>query len=271
MNREPRFFWKPMAGALVILIGLDGVFGAGPGRTEACALSPYHGGLTFPLENVDGRWVCRLQEVIDNPTIETTVGPLRAAMSDTMYLYLLDRPPFAAWLINRLGLGVYKSETKGPDRFWGDDGEGTSGIVQLVYQDPTSRIYFLEGSHDSRLLPTLTGKAVVLLRMNSVRDSGGGESMDSILVSYTKLDNRFLSGLASLLRPMIEAIVAGKLKKAVHTVNRLGLVMREHPERVVLAATNPPTFAADDVGFLKGALTSRQDSEKPGRRNVSLP
>jgi hypothetical protein len=47
--------------------------------------------------------------------------------------------------------------------------------------------------------------------------------------------------------------------------------MREHPERAVLAATNPPAFADDEVGFLKGALMGRQDSENPGHRNVSLP
>ena len=155
---------------------------------------------------------------------------------------MLDRPPLAAALINRLDLGLYKSEARGPGRFWGDDGEGTEGIVQLVYQNRTSRIYYLEGSHDSRLLPNITGKAVVFLRMDQVKDADGIEAMDSTMVSYTKLDNRLLSGVVSLLRPLIGGTVKRKLSKGVETVNRLSILMRQHPDRVLFEAMDPPAF-----------------------------
>jgi len=157
-------------------------------------------------------------------------------------------------LINRLDLGLYKSEARGPGRFWGHDGEGTEGIVQLVYQDRTSRIYYLEGSHDSRLLPHMAGKAVVFLRMNSVKDVNGMEAMDSTMVSYTKLDNRILSGLVSLLRPLIGGTVTRKLGKGVETVNRLSHLMRQHPDRVLFEAMDPPALPDEDVAFLKQAL-----------------
>ena len=78
---------------------------------------------------------------------------------------------------------------------------GQRGSSQLVYQDRTSRIYYLEGSHDSRLLPHITGKAVVFLRMDPVKDADGIEAMDSTMVSYTKLDNRFFSGIGLLAAP----------------------------------------------------------------------
>jgi hypothetical protein len=188
-----------------------------------------------------------------------------------MYEYLLDHPPVATALIDRLELGLYKSEVRGPDRFWGSDGEGTEGIVQLVYKDRTSRLYFLEGSHNSRLLPDVTGKAVVLLRMNSVTESNGAEGMDSTVVSYTKLDNRFLSGLVSLLRPLIGGVLTGKLRKGAETVNRLGLVMRQHPERVLLKAMAQPALADRDVAFLREALGGRDNFSHTGHQSGSTP
>lgn len=227
--------------------------------------------MVFPVERVEREWACRLQSVVGEYTTVSMVGPIRTALSESMYQYLLDRPPLAAGLIHRLDLGLYQSEDRGPDRFWGNDGEGTQGIVQLVYKDRVSRIYYLEGAHDSRLLPHLTGKAVVFLSMSSVKESGGTEAMDSTLVAYTKLDNRFLSGLAVLLRPLVRGIVTGKLRKGVETVNRLGLVMREHPERVLFAAMDSPSFPDHDVVFLKEAIGSPQHPNHADHRNVLAP
>ena len=242
--------------ALFVVIGLSTTSYSGLAQSETCSLPSEHAGMTFPIEKVDPEWACRLYEIVDHYTTVNKVGPIRIGLSASLYRQLLDRPPLTAALINRLEIGLYTSETRGPDHFWGDDGEGTKGIVQLVYQDRTSRIYYLEGSHDSRLLPNIAGKAVVFLRMDSVKDGKGIEAVDSTMASYTKLDNRILSGLAALLRPRIGAVVERKLIKGVETVNRLSLFMRQHPDRVLFEAMDPPALPADDVAFLKQALES---------------
>ncbi|MGQ0667172.1 MAG: hypothetical protein ACT4O4_09070 [Nitrospiraceae bacterium] len=271
MKAGRRLSWITTGGVFAVVIGLGTVLQTGPGRSATCALSPHHGGDAFPVERVDPDWACRLQAVIDNHTTAGKVGPMRAALSQAMYQYLLDHPPFAAALINRLDLGLYKSEARGQGRFWGDDGEGTRGMVHLVDQDRRFRIYYLEGAHNSRLLPNITGKAVVFLKMDPVRDANGMEAMDSTLVSYTKLDNRILSGLVSLLRPLVGGIVTRKLQKGVETVNRLGQLMRQHPERVLFEAMDPPPLPSDDVAVLKEALGSMRSSGSVGQRKIPTP
>ena len=223
-------------------------------------MSSQHAGVIFPVEKLDPDWACRLQPIINHYTTVSKVGPRRTDFSESLYRQLLDRPPLAAALINRLDLGLYKSEARGPGRFWGYDGEGTEGVVQLVYQDRTSRIYYLEGSHDSRLLPNIAGKAVVLLKMDPVKDADGVEAVNSTMVSYMKLDNRVLSGFASLLRPLIGRTVTRKLGKGLETVNRLSDLMRQHPDRVLFEAMDPPAFSEDDVVFVKQALENHSHS-----------
>jgi hypothetical protein len=271
MNAGWRRVWTGMGGAIAVAIGLSLVFWAGPGRSEACFLSSRHAGVTFSVDRVDRGWACRLQSIIENYTTISSVGPIRAAMSASMYQYLLDRPPLAAALINRLELGLYRSEVRGPGRYWGDDGEGTRGHVQLVSEDRSSRVYYLEGVHDSRLLPTITGKAVVFLKMTPVADTGGMEAMDSTIVSYIKLDNRILSGAVSLLRPLVGGIVTRKLKKGAETVDRLGQMMRQHPDRVLLQAMGPPPFPDEDVAFLKDALVAPRRPADSSQRNTRIP
>jgi hypothetical protein len=246
--------------ALLVVMGLSMTLYSGLAQSETCALPSEHEGMTFPIEKVDPDWACRLYSIVDNYTTVGKVGPIRSGLPELLYHQLLDRPPLAAALINRLELGLYKSEARGPGRFWGHDGEGTGGIVQLVYQDRNSRIYYLEGSHDSRFLPHITGKAVVFLRMSPVKDTDGIEAMDSTMVSYARLDNRILSGVVTLLRPFIGGTIKRKLGKGVETVNRLSLLMRQHPDRVLFKVMDPPVFPDDEVAFVKQALESLSHS-----------
>lgn len=242
--------------SLLVLVGLVTTVQSSQAQVEACPVSSFHAEVSFSIERVDPDWACRLQEIIGHYTITTKVGPLRTGLSESLYRDLLDRPPLTADLINRLDLGVYKSEMRGPGRFWGNDGEGTEGIVQLVYESRTARIYYLEGSHESRLLPNITGKAVVFLKMDQVTDADGMEAMDSTMVSYARLDNRFLSGVVTVLRPFIGGTVKRKLTKGVETVNRLSVLMRLHPDRVLFEAMDPPALPDEDVAFVKQALES---------------
>lgn len=266
-----RFQPSPVTYMFIVWIGMGVLLSVGYGRSEACTLSPEHAGLTFPVERVDPVWTCRLQAIIQHPTTVSKVGPVRTALSELMYRHLLDHPPFTATLIRRLHLGLYQSEVRGAGRFWGDDGEGTKGIVELVYEDPASRIYFLEGTHESRLLPHVTGKAVVFLRMGTLRDTNGNEATDSTLVAYTKLDNRLLSGLVSLLHPLVSRVVTNRLQKGVETVDRLGKVMRQDPNQVRVELTKPPPLPEHHVAFLQQALSGPHSGDKGRSDGRSIP
>lgn len=266
-----RFRLGPVTYRLVVWIGMAVFVSVGYGRSEACTLSPEHAGLTFPVERVEPVWTCKLQAIIQSYTTSSKVGPIRTALSESMYRHLLDHPPFTADMIRRLHLGLYRSEERGPGRFWGDDGEGTKGTVELVYEDPTSRIYFLEGIHESRLLPHVTGKAVVFLRTGVLRDTNGNETTDSTLVAYTKLDNRWLSGLVSLLHPLVSKIVTSRLQKGVETVDRVGAMMKRDPRRVIAELEKPPSLPEHHLAFLKQTLKDRQHTDKGSTDGRSTP
>jgi hypothetical protein len=240
--------------SVLVVIGLNPAIYSGLAHSETCSLPSEHAGVTFPLEQVEASWACRLQPIISDYTTANTLGPLRTPLPERVYVYFLEHPPMTAFLVNRLGLAPYQSEMRGAGRYWGNDGEGAAGIVELVYQDRTSRVYYLEGSYVSRFFPGITGKAVVLLRMNQVTDPTGVEAMESTLVSYTRLDNRFLAGIVSFLRPLVGSAGKRKLAKGVDTVNRLSQMMRQQPDRVVAEATKSPALSSDEVAFLKQAL-----------------
>ncbi len=252
--------------AFVMLIPSTGDTVAHP-----CTVPSHHAGVPYPVDRIDPQWVCRLHPIITGYTTATKIGPVRLRLPATLYDYLLDHPPAAAALTNRLDLGLYKSEALAEGLYWGTDGEGTEGFVQLIYRDPHTRIYYLEGTHDGRFLPPVSGRAVALLRTQSVAEPGGAESVDTTVVSYLQLNNRVLAGLVSLLRPLIGEVVARQLRKAFEAATRLSRLMHREPDRVLSEATDPPALPDDTVAFLRTTLGALDQSAAPASRPPVVP
>ena len=82
---------------------------------------------------------------------------------------------------------------------------------------------------------------------------------------------RIVSGLVSLLRPLIGGTVTGKLSKGVETVNRLSQLMRQHPHRVLFEAMDPPAFPDEDIAFLKQALENLSNSSGATQSRTTSP
>ena len=55
---------------LPLLMGLSAASLPELVQAESCVLTSQHAGVTFPVEKVDPVWVCRLQSIVDNYTIE---------------------------------------------------------------------------------------------------------------------------------------------------------------------------------------------------------
>ncbi|ODT46374.1 MAG: hypothetical protein ABS70_00820 [Nitrospira sp. SCN 59-13] len=253
---------SPIAAVLTAALALSD--SSGQAESDRCSLPSHHVGMVFPLDQVDAAWTCRLEPIIAHYTTANKVGPIRTMLPEGIYLYLLEHPVMAAALVNRLDLGLYKAELRGPEEFWATDGEGTEGIVHPLYQDRSTRIYYIEGTHDGRFLPRVSGKALVLFKLQPVKDGQGGESMDNTMVAYLRLDNRLYSGLLSMLRPLIGNVVSRQVVKAFDAARRLAGAMRDHPEQVLFEATDPPGLPDEQVAFLKAALASLHNpTQKP--------
>lgn len=244
----------PIAAVLTAALALSD--SSGQAEPDRCPLPSHHVGMVFPFDQIDAAWTCRLEPIIAHYTTANKIGPIRTPLPEPVYLYLLEHPVMAAALANRLDLGLYKAELRGPEEFWATDGEGTGGIVHPLYQDRSTRIYYIEGTHDGRFLPRVSGKALVLFKLQPVTDLQGIESMDNTMVAYLRLDNRLYSGLLSILRPLIGTVVTRQVVKAFDAARRLAVAMRDRPNQVLFEATDPPGLPDEQVAFLKSALAS---------------
>jgi hypothetical protein len=220
------------AGALLgLIVGL--LSGEARTATEECRLSAEQGGMTFPVEQLDTASRCRLSSVVDHPTTSGTVPPVRTPVSRQLYDYLLDHPSLTAALAQRLGLGKYEFTAKGKDQYWGNDGDGTQGLLSLIHRDGTSRMYDIDGYHEGRVFPLVRVKAVIFLKVAPVTSPDGKPAVETAFVAYTKLNDPVLSGIVWILRPLIGGAITEKLGRGFEVTKQLAGVIAGDPDRIL--------------------------------------
>jgi hypothetical protein len=207
--------------------------GTAGGPAQPCPLSKEHGGVEFPVEGLSTEARCLISEVVDDATTQGTTGPVVTPIARPLYEFLLDRPPLTAGLATRLDLAPYECTVTDQKRFWINDHDGTQGQFTFLFRDASSRIYYIDGFHEGHIIPRVTARAVIFLRVNEIRTPEGAPAVESTLITYTKLNDRVLAFLVRLLRPLVTGAVTKKLAKGFDVVNQLGAVAARDPQRFV--------------------------------------
>jgi hypothetical protein len=221
---------------VVVLAGFSLVADTGFSDADGCLIAAEHGGMLFPVDRLDPSTRCLIGPVVNEFTTSGLVGPVQTPIGQDFFEYLLDRPVLLAALVERLQLGDYKFTVRGDGQYWVDDGEGTQGLLTLVYRDETARIYHIDGYHEGKVLPQVKARAVVFLRLAPGVTPEGHPSVESKLFAYTKLKDSFLAALVRMLRPLVGGTVTRKLSRGFEVTTQLGNLIAQDPDRVAREA-----------------------------------
>lgn len=221
---------------------------------EPCTIAAERGMDQFPVAQLDSAARCQLGHVVNHFSAAGSIGPVQTPIPLPLYTYLLDRPPLMASLLERLGLGAYQFAAREPNQFWVNDGDGTQGLLSLVYQDETNRIYHIDGQHEGHVFPMVKAKAAVFMKIQPATTPEGYPAVQSVLMSYTRLDSSIVAGLVRLLRPLVNDAVTRKLSRGFEATNLLGLAIAQDPDRVAQTAALVPWLNVNELQTLIGLL-----------------
>lgn len=221
---------------------------------DKCPIAAEQGGILFPVDKLEVSTRCQLGAVINGYTTTGLIGPVQTPVTPQLYEYLLDRPPLIAALTERLGLGAYQFTAREPNQFWVNDVEGTQGLLSLIYQDPTHRIYHIDGYHEGEVFPMVRAKAVVFMNILPVTTTDGLPAVQTSLIAYTRLDATLLAGLVRILRPLVGEAVTRKLSRGFEVTNQLGAAIAQDRDHVVQQASLVPWLTIADMQTLIGWL-----------------
>ena len=236
----------PSAAAALLLLFPVRLFAA------SAASSSYIRAPGVPLSPADSA-----AAVVEKAAIRMDLGPFRTALSPDLVDFLLDHPDLSASLARGLGLAPYSSFALGSGAFSVDDGAGSRGSLVLTERGKGERVYYIEGVHESPLLPAIRAAAVVRIALKRIPHFECRSSdTESEFEVYVRFRSHALSGLARALRPVARRIIARKFARGMEVADKLGRLMAEDPRLVAETIESLQTAAPQDKDRLLGLMSA---------------
>src|SRR5438876_677638 len=196
----------------------------------------------------------RLVRVVNDPTTSHVNPPVVTPVRKAVYDFLLDHMVLTAALVRQLALGDYRVHQVGTQGFFGDDGQGSEALFDLLYLAPTQRVYHVQGSHHGKIFSLVTGEAIVLLTAQTRSDNSGKGSVETQMAVYSRLDNPVLATLVKVLQPLLRGAINEKLAGPFLAVHRLGELIAADPEQVYKQAETISELDKAEVDALRALL-----------------
>jgi hypothetical protein len=204
--------------------------------------------LGVPFARLDDDARRRAEAVLGTSLFAQRVTGLRSRSREPVFRFLLDHPDFAAAVARALRLGKYQVEAR-DGGFWGDDRRGARGTIRVLYQDEGRRLYHLEGTYETRGLPTIQGQLLVMIEFQHEDDPEAGTRVEASVTGHMRLDTPLLGAVAqlatTLARPTVERAVERKVRRFFGTVARVSRWAHDQPEEFWAALEGHPEIPQD--------------------------
>jgi hypothetical protein len=192
--------------------------------------------------------------VINDYTTHRVMPSFSTPIPGPVYDFMLDHMTLASALARNLGLAEYRITRAGANAFQGDDGQGSEGLITLLYRDTTRRVYHMQGSHHGQVIPLITGEAVILLTYHVKAGADGREQVETRITTYSRIDNPVIAALVKIFQPILRGVVNDKLAHGFLVVHSLGELMAADPERVYRQAEAIQDADKGDMAALRALL-----------------
>lgn len=199
----------------------------------------------LPVEN-------QVREIRDRPLLAHTVSGLRVKSSLPLYEFLLSRPDITAALARALGAARYQVSPDGENGYRGADGKGAKGHFVLVERGEGRRVYFVQGTYDKPLLPTIAGRLVLVVeyRTNGPEDPG----VENRVQGFVRIDTPIVGTLAKLARPLVRRAMDRKVQHLFEKVARLLDAASADPSEALRRLAEDGPRAPQDLETLRQLL-----------------
>jgi hypothetical protein len=227
--------------------------GAGSAFLAALAWASVGDG-RIPFERLTPPVQERVRDVTDHAVFEHTVRGLTFRSHEPVFLYFLNHPAFAAAAARALGVAHYQVAALSDGTYWGDDARGAQGLIEIVYADPHKRVVLAQGTYDTKWLPTIRARIVLVLEFEHHTAADGQTYVTNDVTGYLRVDNRFLDVLARLVGPIVVGAVDRKVARTCGVAAKVSERAYDDPEGFLAELRKAPDVDPQRLAELAALL-----------------
>jgi len=217
------------------------------------ALTPASPARDIPWDRLDRAAYERVRDVVQGAVVSREVRDIAFRSRKPVFEFLLDHPDFAAGVARALREGKYRVRSVG-DGWEADDGHGAHGRLRVFYAESGRRLFYLEGHYDTPLLPTLSGRLVMMLDADHVEGSDGITYCEMRVAGHLRLDSTAAEVVATVARSFGEAQVDKKVRRFFGHVAKVSRRAYDDPEGLADELARRPELPAEQVTRFREVL-----------------
>jgi hypothetical protein len=269
MRRAASLAVALLVAAPALALGTDGTVlpgyeagrpdGAPPGQIGAPALdmtlAPATDGRGIPWDAFDRAAYLRVRDVVADAAAAREVRDIVFRSRPEVLDFLLDHPDFASEVGMALRRGKYRLRRTG-DAYEAADGEGASGRMWQVLNEGGRRVFYIEGRYDGLVLPTFSGRMVVLLDTPHLEGLDGMTYCEARFAGFVKFDSGLADVLARAARILSEARVDRGVRRLFRHVAVVSRRAYDDPEGLADELDGHPALSPEMMTRFRRVLTA---------------
>ncbi|MBI4607542.1 MAG: hypothetical protein HY726_00860 [Candidatus Rokubacteria bacterium] len=207
----------------------------------------------LPWDRLDRRTFLEVKDVVDGAAVVHHVYGIWYRSRKEVFDFLIEHPDFAAEVARILREGKYRVQQTS-NGYEADDGRGARGVFKPIMTDGDRRVFHLEGRYDQPLLPTISGRLVLVLETVHRTTPGGPTYAESRVEGFLRLDSVILERLARLALTLSKSLMDRRIRRFFRHVERVSQRAYDDPEGLADELASHVHLPAPRVAQFREAL-----------------
>ena len=202
----------------------------------------------LPLDKLTPKNLARVKSLLDEVGYFRRLPTTVFAADPDVYQFFIRYPDVAVSIWRVMGISEMKMWQTGPQEYEGDSGDGSTGVIDVVYRSAEENMLICEGQYQSPILKKpIKARSLVLLKTSFIKETDGTIYVTHRADMYVAFPSQTVETVAKVLSP-----VTGSM--ADRTFTEMSLFLR----MMSLAMTRRPNWVDQIAGQLEGVADLRK-------------
>jgi len=187
----------------------------------------------IPFAKLNAAQQQEVRGIVNSTDLFRRLPTLNFEVDPTVYRYFVDHPDVVVSIWRALNVSQYQMKQTGAQDYEADSGDGTLGVLEVLYRDENHQIVLCQGEMTSPILKRkIRSQAILHLVSVPSTDRNGRTFVTHRVDMFVAFPNQGFGAAAKLTKPFSSLIIDRNFQEVSLFVQMMSLAMMHQPDWV---------------------------------------
>lgn len=187
----------------------------------------------LPFKSLTAEQQTKVRSIVNSCDLFRRLPTLTFEVDPRVYRYFTHHPDVVVSIWRALNVSNYQMKQTGAKDYEADSGDGTLGVLEVIYRDDNHQVIMCDGEMRSPVLKRRIKSKVVMHLVNVYStDRNGRNYVTHRLDMFVAIPNQGFGAAAKLTKPFSNIIIDRNFQEVSLFVQMMSLAMRHQPDWV---------------------------------------